>query len=345
MVSKTSFGMTSEGKEAFLYTFSNENGMTVKITNYGATLCSVSLKDKNSIIRDVVLGYDDVTGYDKKTGTYFGATVGRNANRIADASFVLDEIAYHLEKNDGKHNLHSGSNGFSYRLWEEKSLTDNSITFKLHSPDGDQGYPNAVDIELSYVMNNTNICIIYGAKAKGKVVLNMTNHSYFNLDGHESGSILEHQMWINSDAYVETDKDLIPTGRIINVENTPMDFRVMKKIGDHIQDDYEALAIGNGYDHNWVLKNNHYFEKVAMLCSEKSGIIMEVYSDMPGLQVYTGNYLQDELGKQGAIYQKHQGVCFETQYFPNAINVPEFEIATINERTRFCSATVFKFIA
>ena len=343
MISKASFGMTSEGEEAFLYTLTSEKGMTIKVTNYGATLCSVLLQDKDGNVRDVVLGYDDISGYDKKSGTYFGATVGRNANRIANASFQMNGKMYSLEKNNGEHNLHSGSDGFSYRLWEEKNLTANSVTFKLHSPDGDQGYPNAVDVELTYIVNDNKICIIHSARSEEKVFLNMTNHSYFNLDGHESGNILEHQIWIDSDAYVESDKDLIPTGRIVNVENTPMDFRQLKKIGSNIQDDYEALVLGNGYDHCWVLKNDKAFEKIALLHSEKSGITMEVYTDMPGVQLYTGNFIQNEKGKQGVVYQKNQGVCFETQYFPNAINVPEFEIATVEKDKRFCSATVFKF--
>lgn len=330
MISKASFGMTSEGEEAFLYTLTTEKGMSIKVTNYGATLCSVLLQDKDGNVRDVVLGYDDISGYDKKSGTYFGATVGRNANRIANASFQMNGKTYSLEKNNGEHNLHSGSYGFSYRLWEEKNLTANSVTFKLHSPDGDQGYPNAVDVELTYIINDSKICIIHSARAEEKVFLNMTNHSYFNLNGHDSGSILEHQIWINSDAYLESDKDLIPTGRIINVDNTLMDFRQLKKIGSM-------------YDHCWMLKNDKAFEKIALLHSNKSGISMEVYTDMPGVQIYTGNFIENELGKQGVIYQKNQGVCFETQYFPNAINIPEFEIATVEKDKRFCSATVFKF--
>ncbi len=344
MISKTSFGMTSEGEEAFLYTLTSEKGMTIKVTNYGATLCSVYIQGKDSIVRDVVLGYDDVTGYDKKSGTYFGATIGRNANRIANASFMMDGVMYHLEKNNREHNLHSGSDGFSYRLWEEKNLTANSVTFKLHSSDGNQGYPNAVDVELTYILNDNKICIVHSAKSEEKVFLNMTNHSYFNLDGHDSGNILEHQMLINSDAYLESDKDLIPTGRILNVENTPMDFRQFRKIGSRIHDDYGALIFGNGYDHCWVLKNNKDFEKVAILHSDKSGITMEVFTDMPGIQVYTGNFIENEEGKQGVIYLKNQGVCFETQYFPNAINESAFEIGIVEKNKRFCSATVFKFI-
>lgn len=344
MISKTFFGMTYEGEEAFLYTITSETGMMVAVTNYGATLCSVCIKGRDSVVRDVVLGYEDVTGYCDKTGTYFGATVGRIANRIANASYSMDGTIYQLEKNDGNHNLHSGSECFSHRLWEEKEYTADSVTFKLHSPDGDQGYPNSVDIELTYIVNENKICIIHSAKSYRKVFLNITNHSYFNLDGHESGDVLNHYMWINADQYIESDRELIPTGRIIDVENTPMDFRTSKSIESNMNNDYEALVFGNGYDHCWILKNEMNFEKVAMICSNNSGITMEVYTDMPGIQIYTGNYLENEEGKKGAVYQKHQGVCFETQFFPNAINVPEFEIAEVNSAKRFCSATVFKFI-
>lgn len=286
MISKTSFGMTSEGEEAFLYTLTTEKGMTIKVTNYGATLCSVSLQDKDGNYRDVVLGYDDVSGYDRKAGTRFGTTVERNE--------------------------------FSNRLWGEKDFTDHSVTFKIHSPAGDQGYSDAVDMELTYVVNDNNICIVHSAKSEEKAFLNGKDHSYFNLNGRESGSILEHQIWINSDAYVESDKGPSPTGRILDVENTPMDFR--------------------------KLKNDMDFEKVAMLYSEQSGIAMEVYTDMPGIHIDTGNFIQDEKGKQGAAYRENQGVCVEPRYFPNAIRVSELKNDTAEKDKKSCSVTVFKFV-
>lgn len=344
MISKTSFGMTCKGEEAFLYTITSETGMIVAVTNYGASLCSICIKGRDSVTRDVVLGYEDVTGYSNKTGTYFGATIGRIANRIANASFCVDETIYNLDKNNGRHNLHSGPDGFSHRLWEEKEYTSDSVSFRLHSPDGDQGYPNSVDIELTYIVNGNKICIVHSAKSKEKVFLNITNHSYFNLNGHETGNVLNHYMWINADQFVESDQEFIPTGRMLDVDHTPMDFRTPRVIAVNGDIDYESLVFGKGYDHCWVLKNEMNFEKVAMLYSEESGITMEIYTDMPGVQIYTGNSLENEEGKKGAVYQKYQGVCFETQYFPNAINVPEFELAEVDSKKRFCSATVFKFI-
>lgn len=343
MVSKSVFGKTSKNETAYQYTIANKTGMSVKVTNYGASLCSLSVLDKNKIMRDVVLGYDDVSGYDRKSGAFLGATVGRNANRIANAAFEMDGVTYQLENNSGKHNLHSGSDSFAYRLWDTKQITDNSVTFGLHSPDMDQGFPNAVDIEVTYALKESSLEIEYSAKADKKVLLNMTNHSYFNLNGHDSGSILSHQLWIDSNAYVESDEELIPTGNILSVQTTPMDFRQMKTIGDFIQDDYSALKFANGYDHCFVLKKDKEIEKAAMLYSGKSGLTMEVFTDMPGVHIYTGNFLNDEKGKDGAIYMKNQGICFETGYFPNAINEPGFDIAIVENGNEFRSSTVFKF--
>ena len=343
MVVKNSFGMTGRGEEAFLYTLKSEKGIILKVTNYGATLCSLEVPDKNNIMRDVVLGYDNVADYDKKTGLYLGATVGRNANRIANGTFTLDGKTYNLEKYNGNNNLHSGANGFSYRVWEEKEISDNSVTFQIYSPDGDQGYPNAVDVEVTYQIVDECIHIIYKAKADEKVFLNMTNHSYFNLEGHQAGNVLDQQMWLNADGFVEINENLIPTGRILAVENTPMDFRKKKKIGCSINEDYEQLIRGNGYDHCWVLNKGEKLVKAAELYAEGSGINMEVFTDLPGVQIYTGNFIDNEVGKENAVYQKNQGVCFETQYFPNAINIPEFEIGVVDKDTEYCSETIFKF--
>lgn len=343
MISKTFFGKTSHGEKTYLYTITNEIGMAVKVTNYGASLCSLSVPDKNNVSRDVVLGYDDVSGYDNRTGSFIGATVGRNANRIANATFAMDDETYYLEKNSGKHNLHSGSDSFAYRVWKEKEITDNSVVFSLHSPNLDQGFPNAIDVEVAYILKDSCLKIVYGAEAEEKVFLNMTNHSYFNLNGHEAGDILNHQLWIDSNAYVETNEELIPTGKILNVENTPMDFRQTKRIGDSIQEDYQALVNARGYDHCFVLKNDKKMAKAAILHSEESGITMEVCTDMPGVHIYTGNFLENEKGKKGVIYKKNHGTCFETGYFPNAINEASFDIAIVEKGEKFSSTTAFKF--
>lgn len=312
MISKSSFGITGNGEEAFLYTLTSEKGMIMKVTNYGATLCALYMPDKDLNFRDVVLGYDDVNGYDKKTGIYFGATVGRNVTSS------------------------------SYRLWKEKKFTADSVTFQLHSPNGEFG---AVDIDLTYILNDNKLAIIYTARAEEKTFLNILNHSYFNLDGHESSGILEHLMWINADEYFEINEELIPTGKILSVENTSMDFRKYKKVGENIHNKNETRVIRNRCEYNWVLNNKSDFDKVAMLHSEKSGITMEIFTDMPGMQIDIGNNIKSEKGKQGIVYGKNQGICFQTQYFPNVLNKQEFEIAKVDADKRFCSVTVFKFTA
>lgn len=317
MISKSSFGITGNGEEAFLYTLTSEKGMIMKITNYGATLCALYMPDRELKFRDVVLGYDDVNGYDKRTGTYFGAAMGRISNQR--------------------------SNGFLHRLWKEKEFTDNSVTFQLHSPARDQGFPEAVDIDLTYILNDNKIAIIHTAKAEEETFLNITNHSYFNLNGHESSDILDHLMWINADEYLEINEELIPTGKILSVENTSMDFRKYKKVGEIIHNKYEVSITENGYDYNWVLNKKSDFDKVAMLHSEKSGITMEVFTDMPGIGIDIGNVINNEAGKQGIVYERNRGICFQTKYFPNAINEPGFEIGKVDVDKKFCSVTVFKF--
>ena len=317
MISKSSFGITGNGEEAFLYTLTSEKGMIMKVTNYGATLCALYMPDRDLNFRDVVLGYDDVNGCDKRTGTYFGTTIGQIANYA--------------------------SNNFSHRLWKEKKFTDDSVTFQLHSLVGAQGFPRAVDIDLTYILNDNKIAIIHTVKAEEETFFNITNHSYFNLNGHDSSDILEHLMWINADEYLETNEEMIPTGKILGVENTQMDFRKYKRVGEIIHNKYETLIAGNGYGCNWVLNKKNDFDKVAMLHSEKSGITMEIFTDMPGMQIDIGNTIKNEMGKQGVVYGKNQGICFQTQYFPNAVNEPEFEIAKLDADKRFCSVTVFKF--
>lgn len=317
MISKSSFGITGNGEEAFLYTLTSEKGMTMKVTNYGATLCALYMPDRNFDFKDVVLGYDDVNGYDKKTGTDFGATLGRIANQ--------------------------GSNDFSHRLWKEKKFTDNSVTFQIHSPDGDQGIPGAVDINLTYILNDNKIAIIHTAKAEEETVLNITNHSYFNLNGHESSDILEHLMWIEADEYLEINEELLPTGKKLSVENTPMDFRKYKRIEESINNKCETSITGNGFDYNWILNKKNDFDKVAMLYSEKSGITMEIFTDMPRMQVDIGNIIENEPGKQGVIYRRNQGICFQTQCFSNTVNKPGFDIGKLDAGKKFCSVTLFKF--
>ncbi len=341
---KRSFGKNAKGEEATLYTFENKNGMTMEVSDFGATLYSLTVPNQEGKLYDVVLGYDTPAGYEGPAGTFFGATVGRNANRIGNAAFSLNGKKYQLDKNDGKNNLHSGSDSYSFRIWKVKETTENSITFSLHSPDGDQGYPGTLDMDVTYVLTDDNAVQInyYGVPEKDTII-NMTNHSYFNLNGHGSGSIEKHLIWVDADAYTVTDEESIPTGEIIPVKGTPMDFRVKKEVGKDIDADYEAVINGKGYDHNWCLNNHGKFAKVAELNADISGITLEVYTDLPGVQVYTGNFIPEEAGKQGVVYKRRQGICFETQYYPDAINHDNFESPVCRAGEVYKTTTVYKF--
>lgn len=327
-----------------LYSFSNKDGMSFEVTDIGATLRSILVPDKDGNLCDVILGYQTPEEYAKEN-EFFGAIVGRNANRIGGASFELNGTTYKLTENNNGNNLHSGLDFFHTRMWQVKNIGDNGITFALQSPEGDQGYPGAVAIEVTYTLGEDNSLRIdyYGVPDKD-TVLNMTNHSHFNLNGHASGDILGHQMWINADAFTTTDEKLIPTGEIRSVEGTPMDFRVKKCIGEGIDADYEPLCIATGYDHNWCLKNEGELAKVAELSSDVSGITMEVHTDLPGVQVYACNFLQEMTGKDGVTYRRRQAICFETQHYPDAIHHENFPSPVCKAGEAYRTTTVYKFI-
>ena len=339
------FGVNSKGEKATLYTFENANGVVMEVSDFGAALYALLVPDQEGNPCDVVLGYDNPIGYEGPSRTFFGVTVGRNANRIAGGRFSLNGKEYQIDQNQNGNNLHSGEDFYSFRVWNVKEVGDSSITFALHSPDGDQGYPGAVDIEVKYTLTEDNaVQIDYYAVPEDDTILNMTKHSFFNLNGHASGSILEQEVWVDADAFTPTDKTLIPTGEICPVEGTPMDFREKKMMGRDINEDYEALRLGGGYDHNWCLNNHGKFAKVAEMSSVLSGITMEVYTDRPGVHIYSGSYLREEVGKQGIVYRKYQGMCFETQYYPDAVNQPNFQSSVCKKGEEYKTTTVYKFL-
>lgn len=338
------FGTNSKGEKATLYTIQNKNGVTIEVSDFGATLYSLSVPDKAGKLRDVVLGYDSPIGYEGPSRTFFGVTVGRNANRIAGGRFELNGKTYQIDQNQNGNNLHSGLDFYSFRVWNVVETTENSITFGLHSPDGDQGYPGAVDIKVTYSLTEDNgIKIDYYALPEEDTILNLTNHSFFNLNGHDSGSILEQTLWMDADAFTPTDETLIPTGEITPVEGTPMDFREKKPIGRDIKENYEALTIAGGYDHNWCFNNKGKFAKVIEMSSDESGITMEVYTDLPGVQVYAGNYLKNELGKHENVYKQYQGICFETQAYPDAIHHENFPSTVCKKGEVYKTTTIYRF--
>ena len=337
------FGVNHKGENATLYTFENKNGMVMAVTDFGATLHSLLVPTEQGLL-DVVLGYDEPAGYEGPAGTFFGATVGRNANRICKGTFTLGGKTYSLAINNGPNNLHSGLDFWSFRVWQVKEVGENSITFGLHSPDGDQGYPGAMDISVTYTLTEDNaVRIHYYGIPQAETLINLTNHSYFNLNGHDSGDILIHTVWLDADCFTRADETSIPTGEILSVENTPMDFRTPKAVGRDIEEQYEALVFGNGYDHNWCLNNGGRFAKIATLEADKTSLVMDVYTDLPGVQIYTGNFIQDEPGKNGTVYCRRAGICFETQFYPDSVNHPNFPSPIFKAGEIYETTTEFRF--
>ena len=339
---KEEFGKLKSGETAYVYTIS-KGLLSATVTDYGASIVTLNVAKNSDKVVDVVLGYDDAAGYEN--GTYFfGCPVGRNSNRIGGAKFTLNGVEYELDQNDNGNNLHSGLDFYSKRIWNVGEVTDSKISFSLHSPDGDQGYPGNVDIYMTYELTDDNMLkIIYKGAPDKDTIINLTNHSYFNLNGHDSGDILDHEVVIQADSFTKTDEKSIPTGDLVDVTGTPLDFRVRKKIGEEIDADYEANRFGLGYDHNWALNNIGVFQKVAEAKGDISGIVMEVYTDLPGIQLYTGNFIDDEKGKSGAIYPKRAAFCFETQFFPDAINNRNFMSPVIKANEEFVTATGYRF--
>ncbi len=346
LVQKRPFGQNSRGQDATLYTFQNRNGMIMEVTDFGGVLYSLQVPTKAHGLLDVVLGYDSPAGYERPTNTFFGSTIGRFANRIGNAAFSLNGKTYSLDKNDNScNNLHSGFDFYNHRVWQVTALGDDFITLSLHSPDGDQGYPGALDVDVTYTLTEDNtLRISYHAAAQADTPLNLTNHSYFNLNGHDSGSILEQLISVDADAFTPTDALSIPTGEIRSVDGTPMDLRTLKPIGQDIDADYEPLVFGKGYDHNWCLNNGGKFAKVAQMTSPSTGLNMDVYTDLPGVQVYTGNFLVEEPGKGGAVYRHRQGICFETQFYPDCVNHDNFPSCILEGGKTFETVTEFRFV-
>lgn len=345
---KVRFGIVGDGREASCYIFENKKGMEMVVSNFGAVLISVKVPDRTGTKRDVVLGYETLEGYQANTNTYFGSTIGRNSNRIAGSEFVLSGQSYQMTPNENGNNLHSGPNGYQIRLWETEQISEeeNAITFSLESPDGDQGFPGNMTMRVTYALTEANeVTISYEGVTDAETVWNPTNHSYFNLNGHESGSIFSHKLTIYANKYTPVrDFASIPTGELASVKATPMDFCVGKEIGREIDSDFEQLHVTGGYDHNFVLdKAAGEMGRAALVESAESGISMEVFTDLPGIQFYAGNFLEDESGKDGAVYGKRNGFCLETQYFPNAVNEPAFSAPIIGAGEIYRTQSVYRF--
>lgn len=333
---KEKFGVLPSGEEASLYTISC-GFLTAVVTDYGATLVKLMVPDKNGVPADVVLGYDHVDGY--RTGSaYLGATVGRNANRIGGAAFELNGRTITLSKNDNGNNLHSGPDGYNYRMWKVLSHTDSSISFTLISPNGDQGFPGEARIRVTYTLQADGLEIVYDASCNQDTVFNMTNHTYFNLAGHDHPEAAMDQILTLPGRYFNPDDaENIPTGEQRRVDGTPMDFRSPKPIGQDLHADYEPLHLQNGYDHNFEV----YTNPCAILSDPESGRTLAISTDCPGIQLYSGNFL-NTTGKGGVHYGKNSGVALETQFAPDSLHHPDWPQPVTPAGTVYHSRTFYK---
>lgn len=340
MIVKNAFGTTSKGEAVDVYTIRNSSGAAVDILTYGATVNSIYVADKNGAFADVLSGFDTLEGHEKYSD-YQGMTVGRYANRLAGGKFSIDGVEYDVEKNEkGITCLHGGAE-LSTAVWKAFIVDDNAIEMNYTSPDGAMGFPGKVDFKVTFTLHEDNaLKIEYFAVSDKKTVINMTNHAYFNLAG--KGDILAHELMINADAYTPVDENSIPTGEIRPVEGTPFDFRVAKPIGRDINEADDQLTIGKGYDHNFCLNDGD--GPIATAYDPESGRFLEVFTDLCGVQLYTGNFLDGtNIGKNGNPLIKNAGFCLETQYYPNTPNMPEFPQCTFDAGQKFTSCTVFRF--
>jgi aldose 1-epimerase len=338
------YGVTSDGQQVKQYVLVNKQGMKAILLNYGAVITELHVPDGKDGFVDVVWGYDSIAGYEVNTPG-LGSAIGRNANRIGKAQITINSKVYELQKNNGENNLHGGNPGYNRRMWKGVIADDNKVEFSIESPDGDQGFPGNAKVKISYTLTEDNeLRIGYEASADQDTIFNLTNHSYFNLEGQDSDDVLEHQVWMDADAFTPTDDGLIPTGEIRSVEGTPMDFRSFHALGERIEEDYEPLKQAGGYDHNYVLNNEGAYALCCKLRSLKTGIVMEVYTDLPGMQLYCANFLDEEAGgKNGRVYGKRSAVCFESQYFPDAVHHENFKSPVFRAGDKYCSMTGYKF--
>lgn len=333
------FGILPTGEEATLYTISCGK-LTAAVTDYGATLVKLLVPDADGNLADVVLGYDDCNGYRTGNGGFLGATVGRNANRMKNACFVLNNKTWSLSPNENSNNLHSGPDCYHTRLWKVLSHTDSAITLALHSPHKDQGFPGNADIQVTYRLDsNDGLHIVYDAVSDRDTVFNLTNHSYFNLAGQENThAAMDQLLTIPGRFFNPDDAENIPTGELRSVDGTPMDFRCPKPIGRDIEEDYEPLLLQGGYDHNWEV----FCNPCAIVHDPASGRTMSVHTDCPGVQFYAGNFL-NETGKGGIHYGKRSGIALETQYYPDSVNHSEWPQPFTKAGEKYHSETVYRF--
>ena len=340
---------TVANQKVYLYSLTNKNGMRVSLSNIGAAIQSVFVKDKNGVFDDVVLGYDTVAGY-QHDPFYTGTIVGRYANRIAGAMVEIEGKTWQLTAKEGGFHHHGGKEGFNKKIWTPVLLDKSEglgLTFSLFSPDGDEGFPGNLQVTVKYTLNDHDQLIVeYSCETDKSTVINLTQHAYFNLAGHNKGSITDHQLQVNAKQYLPVNDMVVPNGNLADISGTPFDFSMPKPIGQDIDADHEQINLGSGYDHSWVLKKEHSQEVVLAVqaTEDKSGRKLTVYTTEPALHIYTGNFLDGSVkGKDGYAYQRREGFCLETQNYPDSPNKPHFPSALLKAGEVFSSKTIFEF--
>jgi len=336
-----------DGKQVDLYKLKNKNGLEMNVTNYGGRIVSLMIPDKSGKMEDVVLGYESIDGYLNANEQYFGASIGRYGNRIAKGSFAIDSSKYNLAVNNAPNSLHGGVKGFSAKVWNAVPKGQNELELSLVSPDMEEGYPGELKVTVNYKLTDANeVTITYRAETSKPTILSLTNHSYFNLHGAGNGDILDLEVFLNADKYTPVDSTLIPTGKIESVIGTPLDFTTPATVGSRINEKNEQLAFGLGYDHNFVLNKTDVkvITLAASVYDPQSGRFMEVFTNEPGVQFYTGNFLKGkEIGKQNKPYTFRSGLCLETQHFPDSPNQPAFPTVVLRPGEVYNSVCIYKF--
>jgi aldose 1-epimerase len=349
-INKQAFGKTADGTPVDLYTLINAHGLEAKITNYGGIVVSLLVPDRNGKLGDVVLGYHNLEGYLQKN-PYFGCIIGRYGNRIAKGKFTLKGVEYTLAQNNGENHLHGGIKGFDKVVWNAKEgQSDAGVGLELTylSKDGEEGYPGNLAVTVTYTLTNTNeLKLDYVATTDKETVVNLTHHSYFNLAGAGVGDILGHEVMLDAERFTPVAAGLIPTGELRRVKGTPLDFTQPTAIGARIDQEDEQLRLGKGYDHNWVLNSGGGSLALAARVEEPTtGRVMEVYTTEPGMQFYTGNFLDGSItGKEGKVYRRRDGFCLETQHFPDSPNQPDFPSTVLKPGEQYRQTTIYKFSA
>ena len=344
-VARDAFQVMHNRKQIDLFTLQNSNGMIVQITNYGGKIVSIIVPDREGNMGDVCLGYESAEEYIQGIAS-LGATMGRFANRIANAQFTLNDSTYHLAKNNGEHTIHGGAEGFRYKVWDSKQLDEQNVELSYFSKDGEEGFPGNLTLKVLFTVTNENeLKLTYHATTDMPTVLNVTNHAFFNLAGEGVGDVLDHKLMVNADSFTPVDAAAIPLGNVQNVGGTPLDFTEMKRIGERIDADFEQMKHVGGYDHNFVInKKENELALAALLYEPVSGRVMEVKTTEPGIQVYTANSLTDkDTGKGGKVYGSKSSICLETQHYPDSPNHPDFPSTVINPGDDYVSTTIYKF--